>query len=93
VVFVWVVATLRLHQVALFIELRQCAILGVTAGGDLRKDLHLLLVLSKLKLVGSQSCFFLTSELVCRLVLHLFLIKGLEYGHLILVNLLLAAQA
>lgn len=93
-ILIWVIATLGLHQVAFFIELGQSAILSVATGGYLREYLHLLLVFPELELVGSQGRFFLSCELVCRLVvLHLFLVKSLKDGHLVLVHLLFSAQA
>lgn len=94
VVFIRIVPALRLHEVALFIKLREGSVLGIAAGSDFGQNLHLLLILPELKLVGSQCLLLFPCELAGRPhFVDILLVEALESGYLVLMYFFFPTQA
>jgi hypothetical protein len=82
VIFIGVVTSLILHQIALLVQFRQCSVLGFSFGHNFGQNLHFLLIFSKLELVGVQ--ILVHAVLAGRFLLHVRLVETVENCHLVL---------
>ena len=93
-VFVRVVASFRFHELALLVQFRKGAILSTAARGNSRQNLHFLLILSKFEFIRQKGLFLLPAESIFRFILvHFFLVEGLEHFDLIFMDFLDSAEA